>query len=225
MSTPVNPSQLELYILGELDDAASAEVERLVAEDPAWAAALQAEAQLEMAVFEVADAAPSPVAESVAAAVKAPSPSFGERLWRTLFGPAGLGLAVAAMAAALVVFSGPTSTVDLPPYQLEINAGEAVVRSAPKPGPQGVPTYTRGSTLSMVVRPQTRVIASPQVDVLLDGAPLVGVKLDHLDGGTVEISGVFSEDLVEPTPGEHRLLVRVGGQELAQTFVWKQPSP
>lgn len=223
MSTPVNRSQLELYILGELDDAASAEVERLVAVDPAWAAALQAEAQLEMAVFEVADAAPSPVAESVAA--KAPSPTLGERLWRTLFGPAGLGLAVAAMAAMFVVFSGPASQVDLPPYQLEMNGGEAAVRSAPKPGPQGVPTYTRGSTLSMVVRPQTRVIASPQVDVLLDGAPLTGVKLDHLDGGTVEISGVFSEDLVEPTPGEHRLLVRVGGQELAQTFVWKLPSP
>ena len=225
MRTPVNRSQLELYILGELDDAAAGEVERLVAEDPAWAAALQAEAQLEMAVFQVADAAPLAAEAPVAAVAKAPTPTLGERLWRTLVGPAGLGLAVAAMAAMFVLLHGPAPQVDLPPYQLEMNAGEAAVRSAPKPGQQGVPTYTRGSTLSMVVRPQTRVIASPQVDVLLDGAPLTGVKLDHLDGGTVEISGVFSEDLAEPTPGEHRLVVRVGGQELAQTIVWKQPSP
>ena len=76
MSTPVNRSQLELYILGELDDAAAGEVERLVAEDPAWAAALQAEAQLEMAVFQVADAAPLAAEAPVAAVAKAPAPTL-----------------------------------------------------------------------------------------------------------------------------------------------------
>lgn len=208
MSTPVDRDLLQLYVLGELDDARSAEVEQKVAEDPAWAEALQAEATLEVGLFEVMDEVPAAVV-----APAAPTP-WWLKLWRQLRAPA-LGLTLAA-GAALLMFRGEDP---LPAYQLEVRSGEAVVRSAA--ATPTTATYTRGSSLALVLRPETRVIGAPQVQVLIDGAPLRGVRLEHLDGGAVEIGGVFGEDLQEPAVGEHTLTVRIGEQVFEHSFAWR----
>ena len=215
MSAQVDHELLQLYVLGQLDDARSAEVERRVAEDPAWAEALQAEATLEVAMFEVVDAAPAVAVEAPAVA---PTPWWVD-LWRRLRAPV-VGLAMVAGAALLVVRLGPDAAA--PSYQLEVHSGEAKVRSS---APAGTPTYTRGSSLSLVLRPATRVVGAPQVQVRLDGAPLDGVHIEALDGGTVEIGGVFGEDLREPGAGEHHVEISVGGQAFDHAFVWRPAAP
>jgi anti-sigma factor RsiW len=210
MSAQVDRELLQLYVLGELDDARSAEVERLVAADPAWAEALQAEATLEVALFDVVDAAPE-----AAPAVEAGAP-WWLSMWRRLRAPAvGLTLALGAALVVVQVSGEP----ELPAYSMEVQSGEAQLRSAAPTA--DAPTYTRGSSLSLVLRPATRVLGAPQVRVELDGAPLRGVRVEHLEGGAVEIRGVFGEDLQEPAVGAHRVKVLIGTQDFEHAFTWR----
>jgi hypothetical protein len=50
----VDPSLLQRYLLRELTDAESADVESRVAADPGWAAALASEAQMELMILDAA---------------------------------------------------------------------------------------------------------------------------------------------------------------------------
>lgn len=211
MSAQVDRELLQLYVLGELDDARSAEVERLVEAEPAWAEALQAEATLEVSLFDVVDAAPAEVAPAVEAGVP-----WWLSMWRRLRAPVvGLTLALGAALVVVQVSGDP----ELPAYSMEVQSGEAQLRSAAPVAE--APTYTRGSSLSLVLRPATRVIGSPQVRVELDGAPLQGVRVEHLEGGAVEIRGVFGEDLQEPAVGAHRVKVLIGAQDFEHAFTWR----
>jgi anti-sigma factor RsiW len=223
---PVDLDLIGLYVMGQLDDHESARVEALAEAHPAWAAALAREAAVEMAMFEVVDHARVPelvtrLAEDRAEQVGALAAAGA---WvRRWFALGGVALAGAAVVAVLVLARGPAVPDGSATYGLEVLTGESTLRSS-APAAQ-VPVYTRGSTLSLVLRPSTRVISAPQVAVTLDGQPLSGLSVERLDGGAIEISGVFSEQLREPTPGEHRLRVKVGEQELEQAFIWKGATP
>ncbi len=124
---PVDRELLSRYLAGELDDARGAEVEANVAADPAWAAALQREAQVEMMLFEVADAAP--VAEAAPVAVAEP---WYASILNWLKRPQGVGV-LALAAAALFVMLSPTEVVVVPAYGLQVHSGDRVQRSGEHP--------------------------------------------------------------------------------------------
>jgi hypothetical protein len=209
----VDRDKLALYVMGELDDAGVAEVERRVAEDPAWAAALAEEAKLELAMFEVAQAAPrtAPAKQAVAA----PQPAW----WRAWVMPmvGAMALAAAAMVMVQPPPAGPVS------YSMEVRGGEAATRSGDANA--AVPTYTKGSRLSLLLRPSSRTEAPQGVMVTIDGFP-VEVLLSFQDGGGIELIGVFGENLPELSAGRHELQLVVPGQAALQhVFEWKDPAP
>jgi hypothetical protein len=225
MSKPVDRDTLALYLLEELDDRATAEVERLVSEDPEWAAALQEEAQFELAMFEVADAAAARRMPVVVPAEPEAPVSWLATL-RQWFLPA---VPVLALAALLVVGLPSSTPAPLPGYTLElVHGGEAMVRGAELPS-SDLPIYTHGSAMELRLVPATAYGGRLSVVVTVDGAP-VSVTPEITEKGTVRIYGVFGDDLPAQTPGPHRVEVRLTPQGaeadavlvFTRDFVWRE---
>ena len=206
MATAVDNELLQLYILGELDDASAAKVEALVADDPAWAKALQAEAQLEMAMFTVVDAVPT-------SAAPAPAPA---RSWWSWFRLPTL-IPTLVVAATVVFFVAPRSADHDVTWHLEVQGGESAQRGAPVAGEA---TYTTGSLITLIVRPETRTDDDHRVSLWIDGKP-VKIPVTHEDGGAITISGVFGETLPVLTPGHHQLQINIDDHAYAHPFTWK----
>jgi anti-sigma factor RsiW len=198
----VDRELLRRYLSGELDDAGTTEVERHVAESQAWADALTEEAQVELALFEVADAA----AETVAEAVEAPAaePGFLEQVLAWFRRPVGLGTLVAVAAAMLLFVRLPADPA--PSFRLEVTSGDQEQRSgAPSAGPT---RYSSGSALDLTVVPSEAWSGNAErVLLLLDGKPVEGAEVSNTASGGVEVYAVWGEDLTLPAAGDHTLEV------------------
>jgi hypothetical protein len=232
MNRPVDRDQIALYLLDELNDTATADVERLVADDANWAAALQEEAQMDMAIYAVVDEA---LAQEAAVAGVQTSPQAatgearqGQAWWRRWLVPAALG---PMLAAWLLVVGLPGSPEQMPSYELEmVSRGEMMTRGEadPKAGPA---VFTDGSGLKLVLRPKKAYGAKPQVRVSIDG-DVVDVDLRITGSGAVRIQGVFGDDLPSLSVGDHQLEVRIAapGEDLdvvepmVETLRWRAPS-
>ena len=212
MSRPVDADLVARFVLRETTDAEAAEVTRLVAEDPAWKAELQAQALLDVHMHEAFDA--------LRAEKPATAPARPSRV-ASWFSGWRLALPTLALAMAAVLWLRPGPTVG---YEVELHGGESVVRAAGRPA-DGPHRFTRGSSLDLVLRAQATTDAFPEVTVTLDGAPLAGVQVEHVPGGSIHLTGVFGEGLAEPAPGAHTLNVRVGDQTPDLDITWVQGAP
>lgn len=202
MSRPVDVDLLARFVLREVTDAEHARVTRLVKEDPAWAAELRRQALLDVQLHEafdsLRDAAPAPVVDR----------------WAWLRGLLLPTIPVLALGAALLVLlpRGPSTT-----WTLEVHAGEASVRGA-----VDAPLVLRpGSALDLVLRASAPTSAHPEVEVRLDGAPVAGLEVRPLPGGSVRVLGRIGEAGPPPSPGRHTLTVRVDGVEHALDLTWE----
>lgn len=200
MGRPVDEELVARFVLRETDDRETAEVKRLVREDPAWAAALQREAALDVAIFEALDLAAKP---AVAAA-----PARRRAWWPAL-------LPVLAFAAAALLWVGSPE----PRYTLEVHGGEAAVRGSA----EETLRWTEASVVDLVLRVDAPTDAAPAVAVLLDGQPVEGVRVERLPGGSIRVVGRFGAELPTPSPGPHLLIVDVGGASHALPFTWTAP--
>ena len=225
MARPVDRDLLGLYLLGELGDRASEEVEHLVAEDAAWAAALQEEAQLEMQLFEVAEAAGQreEAVEPVPSQPQVPGWMMTARRWWF-----GLGGALAATLALLLIIPDIPPPEPLPGYSLELRStGEATLRGGDEPDavPAELPRFVEGSVLEFAFVPDVAVEGDLEVQLFLDGQ-LTSVAPELTPKGVVRFSGVFGEDLPILSDGKHTLRVLVmregatSGQTGVQTLVF-----
>lgn len=212
MSRPVDADLVARFVLRETTDAEAAEVTRLVAEDPAWKAELQAQALLDVHMHEAFDALRAEVPGAAPARQSSLASWFSS--WR-------LALPTLALAMAAVLWLRPGPSVG---YEVELHGGESVVRAAGRPA-DGPRRFTHGSSLDLVLRAQATTDAFPEVTVTLDGAPLAGVQIEHVPGGSIHLTGVFGEGLAEPRPGAHKLTVRVGEQAHDLDITWVQAAP
>lgn len=216
MSRPVDADLVARFVLRETTDAEAAEVTRLVAEDPAWKAELQAQALLDVHMHEAFDAlrADSRAERPAAAPARQSSLASWFSGWR-------LALPTLALAMAAVLWLRPGPTVG---YEVELHGGESVVRAAGRPE-DGPRRFTHGSSLDLVLRAQATTDAFPDVTVSLDGAPLAGVQIERVPGGSIHLTGVFGEGLAEPSRGAHKLTVRVGDQTHDLDITWASAAP
>jgi hypothetical protein len=127
--------------------------------------------------------------------------------------PVAAGMALAAGIAAMVVLSAPPT---LPGYQLEVRAGEQVLRSDPTPS-AAEPTYTEGSVLAFVLRPEARAELAVTVAAVLypeaGVARVVPFEVEAADGGALRLTAELGQTFSAP-PGRYRLvflLAPVGG--------------
>lgn len=195
MSPEVDHTLIARYLAGELDDAASADVEEQVASSPEWASALQKEAQLEMALFEVVDAIPTAVPTT---------PGMFERMVAWLRQPMGITMFLAVAAAMLLVVRMPAG--EAPAYQMLATSGDVQIRSADRHR-EGPAVYSRGSALDLSLTPETAWSGRPEVQVLLDGVSLEGLEITRLEGGGVRLYGIWGEGLPMPETGRHSVAV------------------
>lgn len=212
MSRPVDADLVARFVLRETTDAEAAEVTRLVAEDPAWKAELQAQALLDLHMHEAFDALRAERPATAPARQSSLASWFSG--WR-------LALPTLALAMAAVLWLRPGPTVG---YEVELHGGESVVRAAGRPA-EGPRRFTHGSSLDLVLRAQATTDTFPEVAVTLDGAPLAGVQIEHVPGGSIRLTGVFGEGLAEPSPGAHTLAVRVGDQAHDLDITWAPAAP
>lgn len=198
---PVDSDLVARFVLREVTEAEAAEVKRLVAEDPAWARELREQALLDVHLHEAFEQ------RKEARPVASPTPWWARlRRWWPVVVP------TLALAAALLWVGEPAPT-----YELEVHGGESTLRATSAPTLR----YTRGSSLDLVLRAAAPTTVLPEVVVLLDGAPLEGLEVRQVEGGSVELQGVFGEEIAEPSPGPHLLVVRVAGVEHTRDLVWE----
>jgi hypothetical protein len=221
----VDPALLQRYLLRELTDAESADVESRVAEDPGWAAALASEAQLELMILDAAaDVAARERASRPVEAEPAAAP-WWERLLAALRGPGGFALVAVAAALLIVVAPERGASPSAVTWTVDPVLGEVAQRSS-APTEASIPTFSPGSQISVTLRPSTRWTpgATPRVELAVDGAALATEgRVDVAREGAVSVRLVVGEDLPPLAPGEHHLSIRVDGAPLDVAFRVRVP--
>ena len=204
MTRPVDPDLVARFVLRETTDAEAAEVSRLVKEDPAWAAELKLQAQLDLHVFAGFDA------------LRDRTPAPAPRGWFAWLPDWRIVVPALTFAAGALLWLQVQPTVD---YALELHGGESAIRA--DAAPTGM--YTHGSSLDLVLRASEPTQARPEVTVAIDGAPVSGARVERIDGGTIRVSGTFGAELPALQPGPHTLTVTVDGAEHHAQIVWDAP--
>lgn len=208
MTRPVDPDLVARFVLRETTDAEAAEVSRLVKEDPAWAAELKLQAQLDLHVFAGFDA------------LRGQAPTPAPRGWLAwlpaLLTKGRVVVPALTFAAGALLWLQVQPTVD---YALELHGGESAIRADAAPTGR----YTQGSSLDLVLRASEPTQARPEVTVAIDGALVPGARVERVDGGTIRVSGTFGAELPALQPGPHTLTVTVDGAEHHAQIVWDAP--
>jgi hypothetical protein len=221
----VDPALLQRYLLRELTDAESAEVESRVAEDPGWAAALASEAQLELLILDAAADVAARERAARPADVAPPESPWWERALAALRGPAGFALAAVAAAWLVVVLPDRGASPAAVTWTVDPVLGEVAQRSS-TPDAAPVPTFSEGSQIAVTLRPSTRPKAgvAPRIDLAVDGVAVASAgRVEVAPEGAVSVRLVVGRDLPPLAPGEHRLSIQIQGEPHEVVFRVRGP--